>query len=460
MSELDFIIKDDNVELVDLHIHSIASIDGIFSIEEIINYAKEHNVKCLSITDHNTFKEVRRFYNKMGFDLSKPVIDVDGIKLISGTEITCRVNDIKNNNSNPTKVHIQIFGADMSEDSPLSAVLDLKAKNDIDCDMGFLRDVLVYNGVHKVKDTRINANGEREEYYLPIDIAIKNFVLEKIANNTSQAEVSVEDAYKFLEKYNLTIASSVKELYEIKKKLPSYERLNLDAEDVVKLAHASGGIAIVAHIGLNLDKTPHRKGLVDALLDYNVDGFEIMYRNVDSGTIKMLKSAIKSKSLQREMVYTGGTDLHRLSGEDKLAHIKGQSIQSDLCKDFLMEINRLCKAREKGELTHKEYEHFDAKEINSITKYYEDMHDYLMLHTSNNDKKAKKGKPGKTYKEKPGKVCHSKADIRAMRRDSQLSVENYHYDTYDEYLELNEEDEISYAEKFMEKHQKEKIKDE
>ena len=69
--------------LIDLHIHTNKS-DGEFSPIEILNFAKENNVKFLSLTDHDSLDA----YTEDVFEKAKEL----DITLITGVEISTKID--------------------------------------------------------------------------------------------------------------------------------------------------------------------------------------------------------------------------------------------------------------------------------------------------------------------------------------------------------------------------------
>ena len=69
--------------LIDLHIHTNKS-DGEFSPIEILNFAKENNVKYLSLTDHDSLDAYTE-------DVFKKAKELE-INLITGVEISTKID--------------------------------------------------------------------------------------------------------------------------------------------------------------------------------------------------------------------------------------------------------------------------------------------------------------------------------------------------------------------------------
>ncbi|MGN0961006.1 MAG: PHP domain-containing protein [Christensenellales bacterium] len=385
-----------NTTNVDLHVHSFGSNDAVYSIEEILEIAKKNNIEYLSITDHNTFSEIRKFYKKHGFDLSQPIIEVDRIKIISGVEVTCRIEKIRNLKGNSTKLHLLLYGGDMSPHSPISKLLDLKRKNDIDCDIGMLRDLLKKTGHYQISEDDI-----------------RDYINNRRLQDPSFQSLGKKDIWHFLVENKITIASSYKELCEMISTLPKYERLNIEMSDLVKIANASGCEIVIAHPAVNIERVSNanKRILVDYLVP-RVNGFEKYYPGQVDGVARMIRDCVHSRGKQRDIYYTGGSDFHDCSSGEDLGVVKGKDLKSNLCEQFISNINKLNRARANGKLSHRKI-NTNPDEINALLNKYRNYYNQIVLNSGESSlqserplksqgakKNAKKGKNGYTAKER------------------------------------------------------------
>lgn len=382
-------------EVVDFHVHSLGSNDAAFSIDKIITIAKNSNVKRLAITDHNTYSEVVKFWKGRETDLSTPVINVDGVEVIAGTEVTCRVSQITNLRGNSSKIHVLVYGADMSPNSPLAQLLAIKRKNDLDCDIGLLRDVLQYNGYYNINEDDIRA-----------------FIRQRRQDVPGFSDLGKKDVWDFLQTHNITIATSYKELCDIMSHLPRYERLNIEFDDLVKVAKASGGELVVAHLGVNLERLSNvnRRALVE-YLSTQVDGFERYYQMPGTETWRLITNALNGNGRDREVYATGGSDFHDASHGLNLGKAQKKAITSDMTSDFIDNIDSLCRAREEGKLSHRDNINIPVEETNRIINSYKQKYNEIITNSApevslqdwqrnNRNKSAKKGKKNLTAKDR------------------------------------------------------------
>ena len=131
-----------NKNLADFHIHSICSFDGVLTPAEVVKYSRDAGTKWISITDHNNLEGVRSLWDKYNQDPRLPYINCDGVNVISGVEVTCRVGSVLNKKGNTCKVHLLVYGADLSSFSPLSRLMLMKHENDLAHDFGALEYLL------------------------------------------------------------------------------------------------------------------------------------------------------------------------------------------------------------------------------------------------------------------------------------------------------------------------------
>ena len=70
---------------IDMHVHTIRSLDGTYSTQQILNLALESNTKFLAITDHNSIESVKKAQRIIKMEPEK----YGSINLIPGVEISC-----------------------------------------------------------------------------------------------------------------------------------------------------------------------------------------------------------------------------------------------------------------------------------------------------------------------------------------------------------------------------------
>ena len=99
-------INSDRESLIDLHIHSNYS-DGDRTPRQILSLAKNIQAKTISITDHDTIYGIKSLTNKT-------VDIIDGITVISGVELSAKVNH--------GRMHILGYGIDLNSEVLINAL--------------------------------------------------------------------------------------------------------------------------------------------------------------------------------------------------------------------------------------------------------------------------------------------------------------------------------------------------
>jgi predicted metal-dependent phosphoesterase TrpH len=399
-------------QLVDFHVHSNHSFDAVMSPAMLIKRAKEKGVAWMSITDHNNLDGVRELYQKYNGDLTSPAIYCDGVNLISGVEVTCRVGSVMNYKGRTSKVHLLVYGADISPDSPLSRLIEIKKQNDRDVDLGVLEYMLSLKQGHNITERHI-----------------RQYIQDKRKQEPHYSTIKESDIYEFLTLYGgpITFARSYKHFCEIMENAPKINRVNIDAGDLIKIAHASGGFVVLAHPEQNLRRTPHPRELVEALVDAGLDGFETMYNGNKASSNELITSVIRRKRPNNFIAYTGGSDTHSFVNGNTLGNFNNREILDSLThKRFIGEIYDLMHARLDGKLTHRKYPNMQSQDIEKMILTYthyalESRKDVPTLAESSVPKytySPPKKKGGKPKKKKDGYKSEKQRNREKRKRDN------------------------------------------
>jgi predicted metal-dependent phosphoesterase TrpH len=231
----------------DLHIHTQES-DGETTLKEIIDTAKQRNLSCIAITDHD----------KSHTELDNPIENYDGLSVIKGIEL--RVKHDKYG-----KFDILGYG--------------VKEKD-------LLREEMKRIGQGR-KERAKEVVGEIEEDYdtsLDIDIGERTgrpHIARSIDRNKDMN-------YSYQESFNELIGNGC-EYYK--------SRYITDFERALRILNQSCLITSLAH--------PYRYDNTKEILEnvlYNLDGVEVFYPYSDRFPIEKLK--------QYSKIFTGGSDAH------------------------------------------------------------------------------------------------------------------------------------------------------
>ncbi len=243
---------------IDLHAHSTRS-DGALTPTDLVERAASCGVRTLALTDHDTVE---------GLDEARNAGATWGVELVAGVEISAWLG---------REVHV--LGYFIDDRAPgLSAVLDRQRNS----------------RVQRVRD--IGARLER--LGLPIDA---DAVIASADGNVGRPHIARA----------LVAAGHVPDTQA------AFDRLlggngsayvpasRLTAEYAVRIIHDAGGVAVLAHPGVEAvdDRIP---GLVDA----GLDGIEVEHPAHDAATANRYRGLAHRLGL----VPTGGSDFHHPGG--------------------------------------------------------------------------------------------------------------------------------------------------
>lgn len=263
----------------DLHIHTNSS-DGLFNAAEILEKARKGNLAVISITDHDNANAYRQFSQDMHRqDLLR---DDSGVYIIPGIEISC--------NHSGEEIHVLGYFID-----PESAAL---------------ADLEVW----------MRQSRERRLYGMLDKLSAHNMHIEQgeILKHSNGAPIGRPHiAAAMCEK---GFCTSVREAFEkfLEKGKPIYcEREKPSIDLAMKIIHAAGGLAFLAHPGLIDDKK-----IFAEVLNLPFDGIEVWHNSHDQRTSDYLFSFC----MNNNKLKSGGSDYH---GFEKDARLGDFSIDAE-----------------------------------------------------------------------------------------------------------------------------------
>ena len=342
----------------DFHIHSEYSFDGVLSIDEIIREAKKNRLSWIAITDHNTDEGVRSLWDELDEDYNKPYINVDGLNVVSGVEVTCRVDGVLNNKDRTAKVHLLVYGASLDPRSPFSRLINKKHQNDRDYDFGRLEHLLSQVHNHDITEQDI-----------------KDFIQYKKQDNPGYSTLSGSDIYEFLLSHHLTLAKSYKEFARLLEDCPQIERLDIDAKELIEIAHASGGIVIMAHPAESIKRTDAAEDLMATLVENGLDGFETKYnsredRYKECHRLLVLLDRVYTTA-GKKLIFTGGSDSHTFADGVRLGRYQDDFITEESQSYFIKTMKDEPELRLKQGLRHRLGQIPYGEYIDDLVKAYE-----------------------------------------------------------------------------------------
>lgn len=240
----------------DLHIHSAHS-DSDTTIEDIFKAAKEKELSCIAITDHDTvegMKEAAKFS------------EIYNIELIEAIELSAQNDNME--------VHILGYFIDSKDVKLISALADVKESR---------RERLILM-VEKLNS--LGAKVDKEELLLKI-------------GNTIPTRLHLG-----LHLVQKGVVNSLREAFKryLSPRSPVYiSRFKYSVKEAIALIKDCGGYAFIAH--------PHflpEQSWVNEFLLYGADGLEVIYPRLSAG-----KTAYYSNIADKHGVLkSGGSDAH------------------------------------------------------------------------------------------------------------------------------------------------------
>jgi hypothetical protein len=243
----------------DLHLHTFFS-DGTYSPEEMVSHAARHRFSAVALTDHDTIE---------GCERTEQACGAAGIEFVPGAELTAEQDD--------HELHVLGYFFDARNPRLLQELgkFQLVRQNRI-------REMVT-------RLNRVNVPLTAEEVFA-------------LANCRSPGRPHVARA---LVKAGLCV--SLDEAFErfLKKNRPAWvPKFKMSAHDAIELIHHAGGVAVMAHPGLN-----HNDEVIPSMVEAGLDGLECFHtKHSTSITEHYLEMADRY-----HLLVTGGSDCHGMS---------------------------------------------------------------------------------------------------------------------------------------------------
>ncbi len=242
----------------DLHLHTRYS-DGTFTPHELVEHAARLGFAAIAVTDHDTLDGIPEAL-AAGHEL--------GVEIIPGVEVTSRVGT--------QELHLlaYLFG-DSWRDASLRKVLDHAA---------LVRRQRVEQFVSKLNE-------------LGVALTIKDVYACSDCGTVGRPHVARALV-------NRGHVSSVDEAFIrfLKRGKPAFvERYRMEAAETIGHIKRAGGLAVVAHPGLN-----NLDGRIHEMIDQGMDGIEVWHTRHSHAQVKHYLQMTESLG----MCATGGSDCH------------------------------------------------------------------------------------------------------------------------------------------------------
>jgi hypothetical protein len=247
------------MKFADLHLHTNFS-DGTFSPEELVALANKNGLACIALTDHDTVEGCTR---------AEEATAAVTMEFIPGTELTAEQGDVE--------VHILGYFLDTQNKKLLTEIAKFQA----------VRRQRIHEMV-----ARINQ----------LDVPLKVDDVFALANCRSPGRPHVARAL-----VKAGLVANLDEAFErfLKKNRPAWvPKAKMSALEGIELIHQAGGLAVMAHPGLN-----RTDEIIPALVEARLDGIECFHtKHSTTMAERYLEFAEKY-----HLLVTGGSDCHGFS---------------------------------------------------------------------------------------------------------------------------------------------------
>jgi predicted metal-dependent phosphoesterase TrpH len=243
----------------DLHLHTSFS-DGTYTPEELAAHGHRLGFGALALTDHDTLEGCAR----MG-----RACETAGIEFIAGTELTAEQDG--------TELHI------------LGYLVDTK-------DAKLLAEIARFQAVRQERIREMVARLNEVQVPLKVETVFA------LANCKAPGRPHVARAL-----VQAGLCGSLDEAFEryLKKHRPAWvPKFKMSAADAIDLIHLAGGVAVMAHPGLN-----HADDSIPGMVEAGLDGLECFHTKHSTATSEhYLEMADRFNVL-----VTGGSDCHGMN---------------------------------------------------------------------------------------------------------------------------------------------------
>jgi hypothetical protein len=243
----------------DLHLHTFFS-DGTYSPEEMVSHGRRNGLSALALTDHDTVEGCAR---------AALACAAAEMEFIPGTELTAEHDE--------NEIHILGYCLDIQNTKLLAEVAKFQT----------VRQDRIREMVARLNQVKVPLTAE---------------AVFALANCRSPGRPHVARAL-----VKAGLCSSLDEAFErfLKKNRPAWvPKFKISAAGAIDLIHQAGGVAVMAHPGLN-----RTDEVIPGMVEAGLDGIECFHTKHSAGTAEhYLKLALRFN-----LLVTGGSDCHGLS---------------------------------------------------------------------------------------------------------------------------------------------------
>lgn len=243
----------------DLHLHTNFS-DGTYSPEELVAQAARNNLAAIALTDHDTVE---------GCERAAIACKAVEIEFIPGAELTAEQNE--------NEIHILGYFLDTHNEKLLAEIAKFQA----------VRQQRIHEMVARLNE-------------LKVALRVEDVIA--LANCRSPGRPHVARAL-----VKAGFCTSLDEAFErfLKKHRPAFvPKAKISSQVAIELIHQAGGLAVMAHPGLN-----RTDEVIPDLVEAGLDGIECFHTKHSTATSEHYLEIADKYNL----LVTGGSDCHGMS---------------------------------------------------------------------------------------------------------------------------------------------------
>jgi predicted metal-dependent phosphoesterase TrpH len=260
----------------DLHMHSLYSLDGEFSIKDLLAKCREHNLNTISLTDHNSVK---------GLGEAIDLAFASGINVIPGIEIDCIYSGID----------LHILGYNIRWDSKEFSSLEEDVNRRIMESFPEMLRLLKKSGITVNADEVMALSQGRP----PVAEQIAEVL---VTNPVYHSNVLLKPYLPGGSRSDMPYINFYHDYFSQGR--PAYVKIDyMSYETAIDLIKSQDGIPIVAHPGVNLR---NHESVINELLDQGALGLEAFNNYHDYDQISYFAGIAD----QRNLLLTCGSDFH------------------------------------------------------------------------------------------------------------------------------------------------------
>ena len=247
------------MKFADLHLHTYFS-DGTFSPEELVGRGHRLGFAALALTDHDSVEGCPRM---------AAACEAAAIVFIPGTELTAEHND--------TEIHLLGYYVDTGNEK-------------------FLSDIARFQAVRQDRIREMVARLNE----LNVPLAVETVFA--LANCQSPGRPHVARAL-----VKAGLVANLDEAFErfLKKNRPAWvPKAKMSALEAIELIHQAGGVAVMAHPGLN-----RTDDVIPVLVEAGLDGIECFHTKHST----VMSERYLEMADKFHLLITGGSDCHGFS---------------------------------------------------------------------------------------------------------------------------------------------------